>query len=152
MKAPPDADPDICATLNRHGLRITALKVHLLTLLSADHGSRMSVDTLYNTLKAQGIRTSLGSVYRSVRDMLQHGLLHQLWNGGEKALYSRLPDHARHTTRPPALHVTFRHAQHETLLTVIDPQLYAHLHQTAQSCGLTLDECTIIIQALSPAP
>ena len=125
--------------LREVGLRPTAARVGILQVLDACRPRRIDADTVLRDLQVQGMYSSLATVYRVLKDLVDHDLLLQEWrdglNGG-KAVYGILPPEKTKTR--PGLRIVCECCGCAT--QIADPSLQDRLCQSALRGGLRLAE------------
>ncbi len=143
MKASSDANPLICGRLQSHHLRVTAVRVHILEELTVGPDERMCVEEVFRRLVAKGVKTSIGSVYRVIRELENYGLLLRDWSEGGRATYWCKPDGEE--ASEPVLQL--RHDASREAVDLDDPVLYDRLLQAARAKGVELANLSIVIHA-----
>ena len=83
---PPSPEP-IAARLRRHGLRPTRQRIRLASLLLDGQDRHVSPDDVYEQLKSGPDKLSRGTVYNTLRQFCDAGLLSEVHGGGDKLVY-----------------------------------------------------------------
>ena len=77
----------IAAKLRHHGLRPTRQRIRLASLLLDGRDRHVSPDEIYEQLKAGRDRLSRGTVYNTLRQFCDAGLLSEVHNAGDTLVY-----------------------------------------------------------------
>ena len=77
----------IAARLRHHGLRPTRQRIRLASLLLDGQDRHVSPDAIYEQLKAGPDRLSRGTVYNTLRQFCDAGLLSEVHGAGDTLVY-----------------------------------------------------------------
>ena len=75
------------ARLRRHGLRPTRQRIRLASLLLDGKNRHVSPEDVYEQLKCEPDRLSRGTVYNTLRQFCDAGLLSEVHGGGDTLVY-----------------------------------------------------------------
>lgn len=134
-------------------LRPTSARVCTLQVLDGVPQRRLSAEAIYQELLAMEVAISLGSVYRALKELEQHGLLLREWEFGafnRVTTYMIRPDVATDA----ACRLQCRCCGHA--VTLHDPELHQHLSRVARLHGMDLGPsavtATVTCGACASAP
>ena len=89
-----DSTENLKARLRRHGLRPTRLRVRLANLLLDGQNRHVRPDDIYEQLKSGPAKLSRGTVYNTLRQFCDAGLLSEVHGVGDTLVYdTNLRDH-----------------------------------------------------------
>lgn len=80
-------DDSVLDRLREAGLRPTVARVTILQVMEAHSPSAISVDELFRLLLLRGTRTSVGTLYQTMRALCEKSLLVKEPNASQPALY-----------------------------------------------------------------
>lgn len=125
-------DSGVFAQLRKLGLRPTSSRVCVLQVLQGPQQGPLAAERIFQQLAQIGISISLGTIYRSLHELVQHGLVQREWYAGDpagKSRYLMVP-----AVRPPsAFTVVCRVCRRD--IPVRDQQLGEALHRQAVAAG-----------------
>ncbi|SHF48325.1 Fur family transcriptional regulator, ferric uptake regulator [Lampropedia hyalina DSM 16112] len=128
-----DAKAAIVEHLRAAGLRPTTARIGVWQILEARAPERLDAETVFRDMLSSGLVASQGTVYRALKDFVEHGFALQEWRAslcGGKAVYTRSqPQASVCDTR-----IVCEHCGCAT--QVHDPALQERLQQLAQAQGL----------------
>ncbi len=78
---------DIAARLRQHGLRPTRQRIRLASLLLDGQDRHVSPDDVYDKLKRSPDKMSRGTVYNTLRQFCDAGLVSEVHGGGDTLVY-----------------------------------------------------------------
>ena len=82
-----DLTEHITARLRRHGLRPTRQRIRLASLLLDGKDRHVSPEDVYEQLKCGPDKLSRGTVYNTLRQFCDAGLLSEVHSGGDTLVY-----------------------------------------------------------------
>ena len=89
-----DLNEDIAKRLRRHGLRPTRQRIRLASQLLDGQDRHVSPDDVYDQLKSGPDKLSRGTVYNTLRQFCDAGLLSEVHGAGDTLIYdTNLHDH-----------------------------------------------------------
>lgn len=132
--------------LRQAQLLATPNRLVVLSILAGD-ARPTTVASIYLALQQCNHRRSLGTVYRTVGELLRHGLVQREWDGLGNSLYALVTS----TQSGHGLEMVCRHSRERRSLT--DPALVARLMKLARECGLDIVPEGIVIEVTcAPTP
>ena len=138
-------DGEILRRLRTAALRPTVLRIGILQLLDDCTTRRLTAEAVFRALLARGLSPCHGTVYRTLKDLAEHGLLRHEWCSGPgraRAVYG-----AQATGRPAGgavVRCTACNAETE----IGDPEWPRRLQQLALRQGLDVALRPMTIQVL----
>ena len=133
----------------------TSARVCTLQVLDAAPQRRLSADTIYQELLSMQLAVSLGSVYRALKELEQHGLLLREWQFGADnrvTTYMIRPEAAA----ADAATCRLQCRRCGSAVTVHDPELQQHLSRVARLHGMDLGQSAVTLEvtcgACAPKP
>lgn len=87
---------DVIQMLRQHGLRPTRQRVDIARLLLCGGNRHVSPDSIYEELKAGCGRVAIGTVYNTLRQFCDAGLLKELHGVGDRLVYDTNTSHHHH--------------------------------------------------------
>ena len=82
-----DSTENLKARLRRHGLRPTRQRVHLASLLLDGQNRHVRPDDIYEQMKSGPAKLSRGTVYNTLRQFCNAGLLSEVNGVGDTLIY-----------------------------------------------------------------
>lgn len=95
MRAPDPLQQRVFERLRQARLRPTSARVCLLQILLTVPQPKLGAETIFQHLLSAGVSISLGTIYRVLKELEEHGLLMREWQAnaaGNKSLYLIRPD------------------------------------------------------------
>ncbi len=77
--------------LRTAGLRPTVARIGILQVLGASAPQAICAETVFHSMRQRGIQTSMGTIYRGIHLLQEHGLVLRAWSEERKALYRLKP-------------------------------------------------------------
>lgn len=127
--------------LRRAGLRPSAARIGVLLVLQATGVKCLSADEVYHALLLRGTHAGLGTIYRTLRQCLETGLIERELDIERLWRYRLKPVDAE----PPALQLVCPTSGRVVFLN--DPDLHATLLAAARGHGISLVGRTVSIAA-----
>jgi Fur family transcriptional regulator, ferric uptake regulator len=88
-RAQPEGHSRIFEHLRKIGVRATSARVCVLQMLQTSQNGSLAAEQIFQQLSEIGIRISLGTIYRVLREMEASGLIEREWHFADAAGKSR---------------------------------------------------------------
>lgn len=148
MRVPDPLQQRVFERLRQARLRPTSARVCLLQILLAPPQAKLGAETIFQRLLSVDVSISLGTIYRVLKELEEHGLLAREWQtstAGNKSLYLIRPEVAE---VPPCQLVC---ATCRRRVAVRDAQLNQEIARVAASHGWAAGDCAVTLRCTACA-
>jgi len=77
--------------ISKAGMRLSIARIGVMQILQVADPEPLSAEEVYRRMSKRGTSTSLGTVYRTAKELTAHGLLLREWGSNRKAIYRITP-------------------------------------------------------------
>lgn len=131
--------------LRTSGIRPTTARIGVLQAIGAAAPSPICAEDVFRQMLLRGTRASIGTIYRTIHQLEEHGLLLRDMDGARKAHYRIKPAHFD----AQSLRLVCPDTGRSVVLT--NAYLYAGLLAFARGHGIDLDGQALSVQVLTMA-